>query len=50
MSSLIHFEMDGLDMKKKDVTVHSDSACHVFVPKDWEGHEVAVILLPEDEE
>ncbi len=39
------FELDGTDMVKKEVSKHSETSSHVFVPKDWKGKTVAVILL-----
>lgn len=38
------FELEGIDMRKK-VAKKSGTTCHVFVPKEWEGKEVAVILI-----
>jgi len=43
------FELDGEDMVKKEVSRHSETSSHVFVPKEWKGREVAVILLEEGE-
>jgi putative transposon-encoded protein len=42
---MARFELNGEEMIKKDVTKHSETSSHVFVPKDWRGREVAVILL-----
>jgi len=41
-------EIEGEEMIKKDVTKQSETASHVFVPKDWRGRKVAVILLEEE--
>jgi len=43
------FEVEGRDMVRKEATKQSETASHVFVPKDWEGAEVAVILLGKKE-
>jgi len=40
------FELEGEDMLKKTVS-KGDSSARIFVPKEWEGKEVAVILLEE---
>jgi len=41
------FEIEGEDMVRKEATKQSETASHVFVPKDWRGREVAIILLEE---
>jgi len=38
------FEVDGIDMRKKIVS-RSGGTGHIFVPKDWIGKEVTVILI-----
>lgn len=38
------FELDGNDMRRKTVS-KSGGTGHVFVPKDWIGKEVVVVLV-----
>jgi len=41
------FELEGEEMLKRTVS-KGDSSSRVYVPKGWEGREVAVILLGEE--
>jgi len=42
------FEIEGEDMVRKKATKQSETASHVFVPNEWRGREVAVVLLEKE--
>lgn len=46
----MEFSLTGKDMKKKVAKKAGDSASRVYLPVDWTGKKVAVILLEEDKD
>jgi len=45
----LKFTLDGENMLKKTVSKCGNGGV-VYVPKDWVGHKIAVILLNEEDE
>ena len=41
---MIKFEIEGTNMKRGKVARHG-TAGHIYLPKDWIGKEVIVILV-----